>query len=473
MTDAWHELVHGQRWRSPRTVWVEDGIEYSWAQVGELASAIEELIRRHGAVRVVRIQSESKLGCFAGQLAAWRAHCVAVADDGNLGPSEIDHVRPDLTLAVALSRTSSVQIVGRADEQLPPGRIPAEVVTVNFTSGTTGSRKAVGVTRGNLQALFDCRGLGVPISGGLTSGSFATPTYDGWWFDTWRTVSEGGTVVCLPSMQEDVFAWPELAQKYRIDRLLLPAAAVATIVEAAPACIADIPWVFSGGEKFQVSTYRQARCAGLTNRFVNLYGPTEATFATHKYELPETAVSIPAIPIGKPLDGCHQSLPELGERADDARELVVTGPFVCQGYLEKGALAGRFISDGQPSFRTGDVVRSDDDENLIFAGRVDNQIKVNGMRVDAAALEYQVTSLPDVFDCRVVQNELRTVAFVRAYAESSTGLTVLPRIESVVKRFSPAIRVQLVDRFPTKPGGKIDTASLMGQHRVSDKSGQP
>jgi acyl-coenzyme A synthetase/AMP-(fatty) acid ligase len=483
--DAWNDLIRGERWRSSRTLWVEDDIEYSWAQVGELASAIEDAIREHGTARVVRVLSGTKLGCFAGQLAAWRAGCVAVADHGNLGSEELDRIRPDLTLAVSIGPTApvelarrSVELVGRSDERLPAERIPGEVVAVNFTSGSTGSRKAVAVTRGNLLALFDCRDLDVPVGDGLTpvsdgptSGSFATPSYDGWWFDTWRTVSAGGTVVCLPSVNEDVFAWPELAGKYRIDRVLLPAAVVATIVEAVPACIADIPWVFSGGEQFQASTYRQARQVGLTNRFVNLYGPTEATFATHRYELP-ASLTAATIPIGKPLHGCHQSLRDPGGRVADARELVVSGPFVCLGYIEKGALAHRFRGDdGQPSFRTGDVVRVDDDGNLVYAGRLDSQIKVNGMRVDAAALERQVTGLPDVLDCRVVQHERRTVAFVRVDAGSSTDPGVRSPIESVVKGFSPAIGVALVDRFPMKSGGKVDTASLMDQHRAKEEGG--
>jgi len=471
MTDAWSDLIQGRRWRSSGTLWVEDGNEYSWEQVGELASTIEAAILGHGAVRVARIRSGSKLGCFAGQLAAWRAHCVAVVDHGDLGPSEIDHVRPDLTLAVSVGRTSTVELVRRSAEQLPAARIPGEVVAVNFTSGSTGSRRAVGVTRGNLLALVACRDLDVPVSDGLTSGSFATPTYDGWWFDTWRAVSVGGTVVCLPGVNEDVFGWPELAGKYHIDRVLLPAAVVATITEAVPGCIADIPWVFSGGEQFQVSTYRQARRAGLRNRFVNLYGPTEATFATHRYELPESLTAA-AIPIGKPLEGCHQSLQDTGDPVVDSRELVVAGPFVCLGYLEKGALARRFRSgDGQSSFRTGDVVRVDDEGNLVFAGRLDSQLKVNGMRVDAAALEQQVTGLPGVFDCRVVQDELHTVAFVRADAESSAEPAVRSRVESVVTRFSPAIGVRLVDRFPMKSGGKVDTASLLDRHCVTEKGG--
>ncbi|MFV0131184.1 AMP-binding protein [Streptomyces sp. HMX112] len=472
MSDAWNDLVHGERWRSSRTLWVEDDVEYGWEQVGELASAVEEAIREHGPARVVRIRSGTKLGCFAGQLGAWRAGCVAVVDDGNLGPGEIDRVRPDLALGVSGGRSPAVGPAERSPERLPPERVPEEVVAVNFTSGSTGSRKAVAVTRGNLLALFGCRGLDVPVSDTPTAGSFATPTYDGWWFDTWRTAADGGTVVCLPHVNEDVFAWPELAEKYRIDRLLLPAAVIATVVGAVPACLAGIPWVFSGGEQFQVSTYRQARQAGLTNRFVNLYGPTEATFATHKYDLPADFTG-GTVPIGTPLDGCEQSLYELADRPAGARELVIAGPLVCLGYIDGGVLAHRFRSDGGPaSFRTGDVVRVDDGGNLVFAGRLDHEIKVNGIRVDAAALEHRVTSLPDVLDCRVVQDERHTVAFVRAGAGKLTDPAVRSRIESLVKRSSPAIGVWLVDRFPTKPGGKVDIPSLMDQYRATEKVGE-
>ena len=472
MTDAWHHLISGEQWRSPETLWVEDDTEYSWEQVADLASAIEAAIRGHGPARVVRIQSGSKLGCLAGQLGAWRAGSVAVADHGDLGASELDHVRPDLTLTVSSGLTPVVETVQRPQPRRPEEDIPDEVVAVNFTSGTTGSRRAVGVTRGNLLALFACRDLDVPVSGTPTSGSFATPTFDGWWFDTWRTVSQGGTVVCLPNVNEDVFAWPELAGKYHIDRLLLPAAVVATIIEAVPSCLDGIAWVFSGGEQFKVSTYHHARRAGLTNRFVNLYGPTEATFATHKYELPENLTG-QAIPIGKPLSGCDQRLRELDGPEPGAYELVVAGPFVCLGYLEKGAVVHRFDpGGGSGSFRTGDVVRVQDEGNLVFAGRLDSQIKVNGMRVDAGALEQRVTGLPEAFDCRVVQDELCTVAFVRTEVVSSADAAVRSRIEAVVKTFSPAIRVHLVDRFPVKPGGKVDTGALMDHYHLTSKEAE-
>src|SRR4051794_9455914 len=198
MTGIWNDLLHGPRWQSERLLWAEDGAEYTWRQVDGFSRQIEETI---GAARVVRILSPSKLGCFAGQLAAWRAGCVAVADDGKLGPAEIDRIRPDTTVTVDLAGPPAVSKAELAAD------LPEQVVAVNLTSGSTGSRKIVAVTRDNLAALFACRDLDVPGDGDLAAGSFATPTFDGWWFDTWWTVAAGGAVVCLPSVNEDIFTW--------------------------------------------------------------------------------------------------------------------------------------------------------------------------------------------------------------------------------------------------------------------------
>ncbi|MEU2225904.1 AMP-binding protein [Streptomyces sp. NPDC018347] len=470
MTDTWHELLHGRQWSAPDTVWVEDGTEYSRADVGRLATAVEAVIRAGGPARVVVIRSRHKLGCFAGQLGAWRAGSVAVADDHTLTEHDFDRIRPDLTLTVSGGPHPSVEPAGQPAGRLPPERLPEEIVAVNYTSGSTGSRKAVAVTRGNLLALFGCRDLDVPVPGRLTAGSFATPTYDGWWFDTWRTVAAGGRVVCLPHVNDDVFAWPGLARTYGIGRLLLPAAVLATVVEVLPEAVADIPWLFSGGEQFRTSTYRQARQAGLRRHFVNLYGPTEATFATHHYRLPER-LDAPTVPIGRPLDGCRQLLRPPQDGPPDARELVVYGPFVCLGYIDRGVLAHRFRDEaGKPSYDTGDLVRADGDGDLVFAGRLDGGVKVNGMRVDTAALEQRVTALPRVRDCRVVQHERHTVAFVRTDPATLGDPATRSRIETVVQGFSPAIGVRLVDRYPVRAGGKVDVPTLMDHYRTTDRA---
>ncbi|MEW1612901.1 MULTISPECIES: AMP-binding protein [unclassified Streptomyces] len=464
MTDAWHDLIGEHRWRSTETVWVEEGREYGRERVGTLAAAVQRAVERCEGARVVRLRADTRLGHFAGQLGVWRAGGLAVADDGSLAPDVLDRVRPDVTLSVTVGEAAAddeVEEVARAAEPLPADRLPPDVVAVNFTSGSTGRRKAVAVTRQNLLALFACRGLDVPTEGVPTAGAFAAPAFDGWWFDTWKTVAAGGRVVRLPHVNEDVFAWPELAERYGIDRVLLPAAVITTVVGAMPECLAGIPWIFSGGEQFHGATYRQARQAGLTNRFVNLYGPTEATFATHRYDLPEEFTAA-AIPIGHPLEGCDQTLPAADDSPPHLRHLVVSGPLVCAGYLDGGRLAEPFpVREGHATYRTGDLVHQDASGALVYAGRLDSQIKVNGTRVDTAALQSAAGTVPGVLDCRVAQDPRGTVAFVQLGRDAPARETVRAQLEPLVRSFSDAIRLHLVHTFPTKAGGKIDFPSLM------------
>ncbi|MCW5250407.1 AMP-binding protein [Streptomyces sp. SHP 1-2] len=463
-SQAWNDVIGEHRWRSAGTVWVEEGREYSRERVGGLAAAVRRAVGRCEGARVVCLRADSRLGFFAGQLGVWWADGLAVADDGSLAPDVLDRVRPDVTLFVrtgAAAEDDGVEEVSRAAEPLPADRIPADVVAVNFTSGSTGRRKAVAVTRGNLLALFACRGLDVPTDGAPTAGGFAAPAFDGWWFDTWKAVAAGGRVVRLPHVNEDVFAWPELAERYSIDRVLLPAAVITTVVGAAPECLAGIPWIFSGGEQFHAATYRQARHAGLTSRFVNLYGPTEATFATHRYDLP-AEFTADTVPIGTPLDGCDQTLLPAEDPARHLGHLVVSGPLVCAGYLDGGRLAEPFpVHRGRATYRTGDLVRRDASGALVYAGRQDSQIKVNGTRVDTAALQSAACGVLGVLNCRVAQDARGTVAFVQLGRDAPPREAVRAELETLVRSFSDAIRLHLVHAFPTKAGGKIDLHSLM------------
>jgi hypothetical protein len=72
----------------------------------------------------------------------------------------------------------------------------------------------------------------------------------------------------------------------------------------------------------------------------------------------------------------------------------------------------------------------------------------------------------------VVQDDLHTVAFVRAGSEASASPDIRSRIDSVVRGFSPAIAVHTVDAFPMKSGGKVDTDSLMSRHFATDEGGE-
>lgn len=458
---SWDAVINGGHWASTQPVWIEDGQQHSWRTVSTLADRISERIPHES--QMLQVSAESKLGYFAAQLAIWRISKICVTDDGSLTEAEKDRVAPDTAVSVPADVEAPIsceQFESPCDQDFPL----TDVVAVNFTSGSTGTRKAVAVTASNLLTTWTDPSLAAP-GDTVAAASFAQPAFDGWWFDTWRTVTGGGAVVCLPGVNDDIFAWPDLIDRYNIRRALLPAAVLSTLLDAAPDCLRGIQTIFSGGEAFGSTVMHRANEAGLHAQFVNLYGPTEATFATHRFDVESSTPQGP-VPIGKPLSRTQQILRPVDE--PEHFELIVKGPSVCAGYLERGRLATRFIDvHGYPSYATGDVVTVTPTGDLLFVGRKDRQVKVSGHRVDAGQVERDVVALPGVRACRLLQRGHETAAFVVLDA-CATPTPPSDHVLKVVRRHSTAIQVHVVDHLPLRGGGKVDEAALF---QLSDTTG--
>ena len=127
-------------------------------------------------------------------------------------------------------------------------------------------------------------------------------------------------------------------------------------------------------------------------RLLNTYGSTETALITHAADLHGPhATATEGAPIGRPLGHVRQHISEDGE-------LLVAGPHLADGYpgLPEATLA-RFVSAGGVRwFRTGDVVRADRDGLLHHAGRLDDQVKVRGVRVDPGEVEAHLRRHPHV-----------------------------------------------------------------------------
>lgn len=306
----------------------------------------------------------------------------------------------------------------------PPVRpVPRDAICyILFTSGSTGTPKGVPVRHRNVAAYLEHviprYGLGV---GSRLSQTFDL-TFDLSVFDLFGAWASGGTVV-VPG-PHDLLAPARFVARERITHWF----SVPSVVSLAgrlrgltPGSMPDLRWSLFCGEPL---THRQAaawRAAAPASVLENLYGPTELTLSCTQYRLPADGAGPAADPgetvsIGTPYPGLeHLVVDEAGRPAAEG-ELCVRGVQRFPGYLDPDDNRERFVefADGvatvvreaaEPGehlwYRTGDRVRTADGQ-LRHVGRLDQQVKVRGFRVELGEIEAELRRGPGVRDAVVV-----------------------------------------------------------------------
>ncbi len=257
--------------------------------------------------------------------------------------------------------------------------------------------------------------------------------------------------------------------------------------EAAPATRppSSLRLVIVGGEALPPAAVALWRSLGLTSiRLLNDYGPTEATITATVHELPPTPAPEEAcgrVPIGRPhgpvevliLDDDLRPVPPGG-----AGELCLGGPTLARGYLGHEALtAARFVPHplrpGARIYRTGDRARFHPDGSLDFLGRLDDQVKVRGHRVEPGEIEAALGRHPAVAACAVAlvardDGDGHLAAFLVPRppapvdrAELRTFLAGLLPPHAVPSTF------EIVEALPLTTSGKVDRRALANRPVVT------
>jgi len=235
-----------------------------------------------------------------------------------------------------------------------------------------------------------------------------------------------------------------------------------------------------GGEKVDPAVFALWREVGSDRiRWFNTYGPTETTVEATLHE-PGAGSSLSEaggdLPIGRPLPNTrvyvldrHLHPVPIGIPG----ELYIAGDSVARGYLDRpGLTAERFVPDpfgteaGTRLYKTGDRGRYLADGNLEFLGRVDNQVKVRGYRVELGEIEAALAEHPAVRECAVLAREdtpddRRLVAYV---VPADAAVPRAGELRSFLQVRVPDHMVPsafvLLDALPLTPNGKVDRRAL-------------
>jgi amino acid adenylation domain-containing protein len=335
-----------------------------------------------------------------------------ILDDAGINMLVTDRAVPELghRTVVLLGDDDPGQVVGE------PHADPGAPAYVMYTSGSTGRPKGVLVEHGSLAVLIEEMARLVRPGGADRMVASTTVTFDISLVELLLPLTTG--VECVIADSAAAADPVRLAELVRDRRVNLVQATPSVWRILAEHLDTRVRVALCGGEPLTVEV-RDA-LLGLAERAFNVYGPTETTIWSSAWELEPGEITI-----GLPLRGNrflvldHWSRPAPEGAWGD---LWITGPALSRGYLNRPELtAAAFVHiDGVGRcYRTGDRGRRNRDGRYQVRGRVDDQLKLRGYRIEPSEVESAINQLPGVHACAVVDVEVddnRSLAAVVAAA---------------------------------------------------------
>ncbi len=505
-----HEVFAARAAERPDAIAVRFGDErLTYAELNTRANRLADRIRACGAApdQVVGVRLERSIELIVAILAVLKADAAYLALDGN---DPADRQRQMLTDAGVTLLVTTAEPAGspvpagirtiRLDEidlgdtsgENPAARASSDnLANLIYTSGSTGRPKAVAIThRGVVQLAREQEYAA--MGPGEVYLLHSPVTFDAATFEIWLPLLNGGCLAIAPPghlLPEDLRA---VLTEYQVTSLFMTTMLFMLVVEHDAAIFADLRQLFFAGEKVSLPHVGRARAALPEVRLFNLYGPTEGTTCATYYPIPAAdAMPEESVPIGRPTS--HTETYILDESGHPAAigmpgELHLGGPGVARGYLGQAALtAERFVphpfsrKPGARLYRTGDQVAWLPDGTIQFVGRIDNQVKISGHRIEPGEIEAAIAEYPGVNHVVVVAHSFdigdkRLIAYVSTDDGNPIDTAALqnalrPRLPDYML---PAAVISLPE-LPLTTSGKVDRRALPApdRQRPSASSLQP
>ncbi|WP_202233080.1 amino acid adenylation domain-containing protein [Actinacidiphila reveromycinica] len=342
---------------------------------------------------------------------------------------------------------------------------PDDVAYILFTSGSTGRPKGVPVLHRNVDAyLRHVHDRYAFTADDVFSQTFDL-TFDLAMFDLFCAWGSGGTLVTVPP--KAFMALPDFVAQHGIT-VWFSSPSVISLVRRlrrlVPGALSTLRLSLFCGEPLLRFDAADWQAAAPDSRLENLYGPTELTIScsAHRWDdrtSPDACVN-DVVPIGTLHPGSPWVLVGPDGRADpESGELCVRGPQMVPGYLDPGDDEGRFLRlGGERWYRTGDLARLRPDGELVYLGRRDHQVKIRGVRVELAEVEWGLRRCTGVQDAVAVAVGDELVAFYLGRRRPPADL--IDELSAFFPRYMIPLSFVHLEEFPLNANRKTDRGAL-------------
>jgi amino acid adenylation domain-containing protein len=365
-----------------------------------------------------------------------------------------------------------------ADDVATDPEVAAEaddLAYVMYTSGSTGTPKGVMIPhRGVVRLVRNtnyCQFGSHEVFLQLAPISFDAST-----FEIWGALLNGARLAILPPRSTGFDELGTAIRRHGVTTLWLTAGLFHRMVDQRVEDLRPLRQLLAGGDVLSAPHVQKALDSLDECAIINGYGPTESTTFACCFRMRKGERTGDSIPIGRPISNTTVHV------LDEARspvpvgspgELWIGGDGLAHGYLNQSELTRqKFVPDpfstepGARLYRTGDQVRVRADGLIEFLGRIDNQVKISGHRVEPGEIEAALARHPAIRQSVVVaeagqHGDKRLVAYV---VTSNPREVDVVELKDFLSRRLPSYMVPSafmpIESMPLSPNGKVDRSAL-------------
>jgi amino acid adenylation domain-containing protein len=334
-----------------------------------------------------------------------------------------------------------------------------------YTSGTTGRPKGCMVEHRGCVNMIESQIEEFAISDQDRLLQFASISFDASVYEIFIALLSGAGLVLIPPQKAlDTVNFISTLEQLNVSVMVIPPVFLNTINLSS---LQFLRVLVTAGESPRVES-----AVSLSGKldYYNAYGPTECSVCVSTYKVTDADKLKRVIPIGRPVKNmCIHVLDEYFNLLPVGvpGQICVSGLGVASGYVNLPDLSSQkfppnpFI-DGERMYLTGDSGRWLDDGNLEFIGRIDQQIKIRGVRIEPGEIEHRMNEFPGVVQSVVITRTAADEKYLVGYysGEADVSANLREYLRTVLTDYMVPTYLIYVPKFPVTQSGKIDKERL-------------
>ncbi len=474
-------------------------VQLTYSELFEKADLLANQLHRPNGQQVVLVMCESGVGHVISLLAAIKSNQVFMPVDSNISSEKLDELLIDFKVNTILvdhqlkSRLAGkthpsgeiLKIVGLDESGVIQNPEPCESpiysdqtydeAYIYHTSGSTGKPNAILGSHRSLVHFVQWEIQQFGITSGSRFSQLMRPTFDASLRDILVPLCSGGTVV-IPEQEfrDNALVLDQWIHDKQITHVHTVPSLMRVLLEEGTSDFGSLKYMFVSGEMLYVKDARQWNQKVNQAKLVNFYGPTETTMIKCFYEVDDLPGKVnDALPVGKPMadtriavvnDGLMCPVGEIGE-------VFIKTDYMTKGYVNQPALNdARFVANpitGDTEdrvYRTGDLGRFSAEGNLEIIGRLDSQVKINGVRLELEEINRAAMGIYGVDQAYTVaeKNENLVNELICFYSGTCDENQIKLQLAKVLDRAIVPGHLVKLDQWPLNLNGKINRKKLPG-----------